>query len=62
MVRDGESPRDAKQENERQAEEQRRWACGGEAEARHGHGSAGAGERLIQGWVALPGLQGRGFP
>jgi hypothetical protein len=48
MVRDGESPGDAKQENERQAEKQRRWACGGEAEARRGHGSARAGERLVQ--------------
>jgi hypothetical protein len=54
-------PGDAKQENERQAEEQRRWACGGEAEASRGHGSARAGERLVQGWVALPGLQASGY-
>ena len=44
-----------------ETEEQRRGPCGAEAEACRAHGGAGAGERLVEAAVAVPGLQAGGY-
>src|SRR5215472_15394454 len=60
-VCDGKSPGNGQQENQREAEEEWRRPCGADAEARHGDGGTGAGERLVQAAVAVPGLQACGY-
>src|ERR1700723_2158802 len=54
LARDSEYPGGAEQENERQAEDQRRGPDGGEGQAGHGNGGADAGERPVQAAVAVP--------
>ena len=54
-------PRDAEQEDEREAEDEGRRPCRADAEACYCYDSAGAGERPVQAAFVFPGLQARGY-
>src|SRR6516164_6728072 len=60
-MRDGESPGDGEQENERQAKDDGRWPRGSDGEARRGDGGARTDERLVQPAVAVTGLLACGY-